>query len=1438
MKIKFILTFVILLLQVQFVFSSHLSVGQVTYKHIGGNFWAFKFTHVWDCKTGFALTGPVQITAVGCGQTVAISLNQSTLTPGQGVDATDVSPCVSDPNVVCKKLIEFEGIVELSPCESWIVSWGSSARNSAIYNLTSAGGIYVDCMLNSIDGTTNSSPYPTNQNLPVFCVNQPACFNLAIAEPDGNTLVYSLVSASISATAEVTYATGMSGTNPIPGILLNSATGQISFVAAVQGDYVVCVKVSEYNAAGQLIGYIIRDFTIVVANCFNQTPPCGDVAMSNISPPIATPTPNIIEVCAGTNLFFDMTFTDPDPNDILTITSTNFTTNLPGATYTLTNPSGLNTVKFRANWVVPPIEGYNSDFVLTTRDNFCPIPGKQQYYYKVLVRAGTYAGPDKTICGVEQTSLAANYNAPDNTMEWHYLNGALVPTNPLQFNCNPCKNPTVMPITTTTYVLYNTGVVALGCKQKDTVVVNVVPDFTITASVNLDKNCLKQPVLYTSTVSPANTICSYTWLPGEALLEPFSASSSAVYQDDKLPYKNRLIAISNYGCTRVTPEITCSIYPVTVPIFSVVPTLTVLCANQSMPMSFSFANIPPQFCSKAPYVCSVITETNIGFGSIANGPAEIPAIYITKSSSFHTQILYYATELQAANIRAGKLNSISFQLLNLNGVTDSFKDFTIRLKCTSKNKLSQMETDGFTQVYTAANFPAPTTGGNIWITHQFQTAYNWDGTSNIIVELYNDIYPNLGNNMGTIYATTSQNTVLTYTANGANAFSTDPTKISVISKKRPVIKLGWCLSQVDPNMYSYQWTPTVGLTTNNTRNTVVQYSASTIYTLVVTPTAVASCSNTSTGNIVIMGAITPTLTATSQVCSNMAPVTVSSSTNGGVFASTGYNNVAGIFYPNLASIGNNLVTYILGPPACQKIATININVEQFVNSAITGTITPKCVIGNTFTIPTNITAVSSGTWSGLGTLPGNVFSPTVAGVGVNTLTHSTQSNPTASLCPSSSTINVLVVGVPQPTISNLPGLICNTLTPLSLTITPANLSGGVFSCTNSPVSISSIGTFSPIVSGAGLFNIQYIYTGVCNGLATATISVSRFNTASLSRTIVTLCEYDQAIDLKPYLFYTGGVWSGTGITSFSFNPQIAGPGIHVITYNTDSSPSGVCPDMKQATVTVAPKPSASGSVNLSFGCQPHSVTLTTNQSSGNATWYLGYASNTLTGLSTTYQYPEAGIFTVSLSYTNAVGCKNDIVLSPAIEVFPLPKALFDVTSKEVIVLDGVVSFLNKTTDVTLNSYDWYINNQLWYVTQNVIDHSFINVGEQIVTLKATNAFGCSTQTYQTIRVVPNIVIYAPNAFTPGDTDDYNNSFYVHFPLAGINFSTFKFEIYNKLGQILYETKDYTKAYWHGTTNNIEKGDILPNDVYVWKLQFYDDLKKIYIKTGNVLLLKN
>jgi gliding motility-associated-like protein len=115
-----------------------------------------------------------------------------------------------------------------------------------------------------------------------------------------------------------------------------------------------------------------------------------------------------------------------------------------------------------------------------------------------------------------------------------------------------------------------------------------------------------------------------------------------------------------------------------------------------------------------------------------------------------------------------------------------------------------------------------------------------------------------------------------------------------------------------------------------------------------------------------------------------------------------------------------------------------------------------------------------------------------------------------------------------------------------------------------------------------------------------------------------------------------------------------------------------------------------------------------------------------------------------------------------------------------------------------------------------------------VRLIVTDSAGCMDTAYHVMKVESNCYIAVPTAFTPNG-DGLNDYLY---PLNAFKATNLTFKVFNRLGQLVFETNDWTKK-WDGNVN----GEPQPLGVYVWMLNYTDGNKKEVSLKGSTMLIR-
>jgi len=121
-----------------------------------------------------------------------------------------------------------------------------------------------------------------------------------------------------------------------------------------------------------------------------------------------------------------------------------------------------------------------------------------------------------------------------------------------------------------------------------------------------------------------------------------------------------------------------------------------------------------------------------------------------------------------------------------------------------------------------------------------------------------------------------------------------------------------------------------------------------------------------------------------------------------------------------------------------------------------------------------------------------------------------------------------------------------------------------------------------------------------------------------------------------------------------------------------------------------------------------------------------------------------------------------------------------------------------------------------------------NTSTYIVALKVSDSSGCKDSAYHILKVEGNCYIAVPSAFTPNG-DGLNDYLY---PLNAYKATNLIFRVYNRSGELIFETRDWTKR-WNGTKASIPQ----PSGTYIWMLDYNDATNKKVSLHGTAVLLR-
>ena len=352
-------------------------------------------------------------------------------------------------------------------------------------------------------------------------------------------------------------------------------------------------------------------------------------------------------------------------------------------------------------------------------------------------------------------------------------------------------------------------------------------------------------------------------------------------------------------------------------------------------------------------------------------------------------------------------------------------------------------------------------------------------------------------------------------------------------------------------------------------------------------------------------------------------------------------------------------------------------------------------------------------------------------------------------------------------------------------------------------------------------------------------------------TSVTVKEKLKVIALQPQTICAGNsaqltatAAGGSGNYSYEWSPAGTGstaavtvsPATTTVYTVTLSDDCGTPPVTDSVRIIVIPKPKVEFEADIRMGCPVLCVQYTSVASATGDVikqWIWDFGDGTTSQEPhPKHCYSKTGFYTVSLTVKTANGCENKIVKPNYIEVYQVPIADFIYAPDVPTLLAPFVQFTDKSAYAVKWDWDFGDRNDLSHNTSVAQhpNHTYSDTGRYCIKLGVVSEKGCTAQTEKCLRVIPEVTIFVPNAFTPDNKDGKNDIFYA----KGTYIRTFKMYIFDRWGMLLFTSDDINKG-WPGDVKG--SGIIAQQDVYVWKISAVDFLNKKHEMIGTVTLVR-
>ncbi|MDX1284139.1 MAG: gliding motility-associated C-terminal domain-containing protein, partial [Draconibacterium sp.] len=259
------------------------------------------------------------------------------------------------------------------------------------------------------------------------------------------------------------------------------------------------------------------------------------------------------------------------------------------------------------------------------------------------------------------------------------------------------------------------------------------------------------------------------------------------------------------------------------------------------------------------------------------------------------------------------------------------------------------------------------------------------------------------------------------------------------------------------------------------------------------------------------------------------------------------------------------------------------------------------------------------------------------------------------------------------------------------------------------------------------------------------------------------------------------------------------------------------------------KPHFDFSTNEEQGCQPYTLEIKAESKDDvlDFTWLTDSLPHP-TGNSAIYTLTNAGENDITLMATSQeTGCADTLLKEGWILVHPKPVAAFEVDYPVALIEHAEITYTNLSENSDLFWWefgDGGVSNEI------SPKHRFTELGDYMSILYVESEFGCLDTTEFEIKILP-FSVFTPNAFRPDSEISENRTF---MPVGvGADFSRFELKIFDRWGQIMFETNT-PEHHWDGTMKN---GKPAPMGNYVWISHYFDIQGFEHNQKGQVVLIR-
>lgn len=409
--------------------ATHIVGGDFTYRRLSANNFELNLTLFRDCNSATLFDASI---TVGIFDKVTDQLTDSLVMQLTSTDSLNLAGSLcSPPPDICVVSGTYTLTINLPDnANGYYLSWERCCRNHTVVNLFNPGATGLTFYTEMPDpAIPNSSPVFQNDPLPYMCENQPFSYDFGGTDPDGDSLVFELVTPYAGNSSQSFPILPAPQSAPYPNaiflapytlsnvcggtpLVVDPVTGKMTATPNFIGIYAMAMLVREFRNGVQ-IGLIRREIEFTVIICDGNLLPEATTFSTGLPPDTRNFT-----VYESDSICFSLSSSDPTDSLFITYSGDCFAGSGISPPFAVTaNSSGFKAASTNFCWYTAcgqaRANAYEINFEI--KDNGCPFPKITKFKVTINIKPTPLIPPLNLLCASFEGTDVAKIFWSDNT---------------------------------------------------------------------------------------------------------------------------------------------------------------------------------------------------------------------------------------------------------------------------------------------------------------------------------------------------------------------------------------------------------------------------------------------------------------------------------------------------------------------------------------------------------------------------------------------------------------------------------------------------------------------------------------------------------------------------------------------------------------------------------------------------------------------------------------------------------------------------------------------------------------------------------------------------------------------------------------------------------------------------------------------------------------